>query len=320
MNEVKSAFFHRPISMLTGSLVAIATPMRTGGALDLPALGRLIDFHVENGTAGIVVVGTTGESPTVDVDEHCSLIKAAVEFARGRIPVIAGTGGNATSEAIALTEFAKKAGAQSGLSSSRTTTSRRRKASIGISARSPRRSTCRCCSTTFRAAPSPISRTTRSCVLRKVPGIIGIKEASADMGRDAELLKALRAERRDNFAVYSGDDLTALSLLLLGGHGVISVTANVAPKLVAEMCRAALKGDLETARARNDRLLPLHRKLFVEANPIPVKWALAQMGLAENVLRLPLVPLSEQYCDAVRDALREAGCSDEQKGTAACLK
>ena len=144
--------------------------------------------------------------------------------------------------------------------------------------------------------------------LAQVPGIIGVKDATADMGRGAELLKALRAQRRDNFAVYSGDDLTALSLLLLGGHGVISVTANVAPKLVAEMCRAALKGDLATARARNDRLLPLHRKLFVEANPIPVKWALAQMNLGENVLRLPLTPLSEQYCDAVRDALREAGC------------
>ena len=156
----------------------------------------------------------------------------------------------------------------------------------------------------------PIADLSNETILRlaQVPGIIGIKEASGDMGRDAELMKALRAERRDNFAVYSGDDLTALSLMLLGGHGVISVTANVAPKLMAEMCRAALKGDLQTARACNDRLLPLHRKLFVEANPIPLKWALAQMGLAENVLRLPLVPLSEQYCNTVRDALREAGC------------
>ena len=294
--------------MLTGSLVAIATPMHTGGALDLPALGRLIDFHVENGTAGIVIVGTTGESPTVDVDEHCSLIKAAVEFARGRVPVIAGTGGNATSEAIALTEFAKKAGAQSGLSV------------VPYYNKPTQEGLYRHFRTIAEAVDLPLllynvpSRTiadlSNETILRlaQVPGIIGIKEASGDMGRDAELMKALRAERRDNFAVYSGDDLTALSLMLLGGHGVISVTANVAPKLMAEMCRAALQGDLQTARARNDRLLPLHRKLFVEANPIPLKWALAQMGLAENVLRLPLVPLSEQYCTAVRDALREAGC------------
>ena len=294
--------------MLTGSLVAIATPMHTGGALNLPALGRLIDFHVENGTAGIVIVGTTGESPTVDVDEHCSLIKAAVEFARGRVPVIAGTGGNATSEAIALTEFAKKAGAQSGLSV------------VPYYNKPTQEGLYRHFRTIAEAVDLPLllynvpSRTiadlSNETILRlaQVPGIIGIKEASGDMGRDAELMKALRAERRDNFAVYSGDDLTALSLMLLGGHGVISVTANVAPKLMAEMCRAALQGDLQTARARNDRLLPLHRKLFVEANPIPLKWALAQMGLAENVLRLPLVPLSEQYCTAVRDALREAGC------------
>ena len=294
--------------MLTGSLVAIATPMRAGGALDLPTLGRLIDFHIENGTAGIVIVGTTGESPTVDVEEHCSLIKAAVDFARGRVPVIAGTGGNATSEAIALTEFAKKAGAQSGLSV------------VPYYNKPTQEGLYRHFRAIAEAVDLPLflynvpSRTvadlSNETILRlaQVPGIVGIKDATADMGRGAELLKALRAERREGFAVYSGDDLTALSLMLLGGHGVISVTANVAPKLMAEMCRAALKGDLTTARARNDRLLPLHRKLFVEANPIPVKWALAQMGLAENVLRLPLVPLSEQYSNTVRDALREAGC------------
>jgi 4-hydroxy-tetrahydrodipicolinate synthase len=294
--------------MLTGSLVAIATPMRTGGALDVPALGRLIDFHIENGTAGIVVVGTTGESPTVDVDEHCSLIKAAVEFARGRIAVIAGTGGNATSEAIALTEFAKKAGAQAGLSV------------VPYYNKPTQEGLYRHFRAIAEAVDLPLilynvpSRTVADLAndtilrLAQVPGIIGIKDATGDMGRGAELFKALRAGRHDDFAVYSGDDLTALSLLFLGGHGVISVTANVAPKLVAEMCKAALRGDLQTARARNDRLLPLHRKLFVEANPIPVKWALAEMGLAENVLRLPLSPLSEQYYEPVRSALREAGC------------
>jgi 4-hydroxy-tetrahydrodipicolinate synthase len=282
--------------------------MRTGGALDLPALGRLIDFHIENGTAGIVIVGTTGESPTVDVEEHCSLIKAAVDFTRGRIPVIAGTGGNATSEAIALTEFAKKAGAQSGLSV------------VPYYNKPTQEGLYRHFRAIAEAVDLPLlvynvpSRTVADLAnetilrLAQVPGIVGIKDATGDMGRGAELLKALRAQRRDNFAVYSGDDLTAFSLMLLGGHGVISVTANVAPKLMAELCRAALNGDLTTARARNDRLLPLHRKLFVEANPIPVKWALAQMGLAENVLRLPLVPLSEQYTNTVREALREAGC------------
>jgi 4-hydroxy-tetrahydrodipicolinate synthase len=295
--------------MLTGSLVAIATPMRSGGALDLPALGRLIDFHVENGTAGIVVVGTTGESPTVDVDEHCSLIKAAVEFARGRIPVIAGTGGNATSEAITLTEFAKKAGAQSGLSV------------VPYYNKPTQEGLYRHFRAIAEAVDLPLlvynvpSRTVADLAnetilrLAQVPGIVGIKDATADMGRGAELLKALRAERRDNFAVYSGDDLTALSLLLLGGHGVISVTANVAPRAMAEMCSAALVGDVKKARELNNRLLPLHQKLFVETNPAPVKWAIAQMGLIENVLRLPLVPLSEQYCDAVRNALREAGCT-----------
>ncbi|MEO8303464.1 MAG: 4-hydroxy-tetrahydrodipicolinate synthase [Betaproteobacteria bacterium] len=294
--------------MLTGSIVAIATPMHEGGALDLPALGKLIDFHVANGTSGIVVVGTTGESPTVDVDEHCLLIKTAVEQARGRIPVIAGTGGNATSEAIALTTFAKKAGAQSGLS---VAPYYNKPTQEGLYRH-------------FRAIAEAVdlplivynvpSRTVtdlaNETVLRlaQIPGVVGIKEATADLGRGSELLKALRAERRHDFAVYSGDDLTSLPLMLMGAHGVISVTANVAPRLVAEMCKAALAGDVATARERNDRLLALHRRLFVEANPIPVKWALAQMGMIENVLRLPLVPLSEPYYATVRDALGEAGC------------
>ena len=293
--------------MLTGSLVAIATPMRTGGALDLPALGRLIDFHIENGTAGIVVVGTTGESPTVDVDEHCSLIKAAVEFARGRIPVIAGTGGNATSEAIALTEFAKKAGAQSGLS---VVPYYNKPTQEGLYRH-------------FRAIAEKVDlplllynvpgRTvadlSNDTILRlaEIPGIVGIKDATADLGRGSELLKRLKAARPD-FVVYSGDDITGLPLMLLGGHGVISVSANVAPKLMAELCRAAISGDVATARAHNDRLLGLHRVLFVEANPIPVKWALSHMGLIENELRLPMVPLSTRYHEAVRNALREAGC------------
>jgi 4-hydroxy-tetrahydrodipicolinate synthase len=294
--------------MLTGSIVAIATPLRKGGALDLPALGKLIDFHVASGTSGIVIVGTTGESPTVDFDEHCVLIRTAVEQARGRLPVIAGTGANATAEAIALTACAKEAGAHSGLSV------------VPYYNKPTQEGLYRHFRAIAEAVDLPLivynvpSRTVadiaNETVLRlaQVPGVTGIKDATADLGRGSELIRALRNERRQDFAVYSGDDIAALPLMLMGGQGVISVTANVAPRLVAEMCRAALAGDLETARARNDRLIPLHRRLFVEANPIPVKWALAQMGLIENELRLPLVPLSSHHCEAVREALREAGC------------
>ena len=294
--------------MLTGSLVAIATPMQEGGALDLAALGKLIEFHIAAGTAGIVIVGTTGESPTVDFDEHCLLIKTAVEQVRGRVPVIAGTGANSTSEAVELTAYAKEAGADSCLS---VVPYYNKPTQEGLYRH-------------FRAIAERVDlplilynvpgRTVadlgNETVLRlaDVPGIIGLKDATADLGRGSELLRALaRAGRRD-FAVYSGEDITALPLILMGGHGVISVTANVAPKLMAEMCAAALAGDLARARACNDRLLPLHRKLFVEANPIPTKWALAEMGLIRNELRLPLLPLSPQHHDTVRTALREAGC------------
>ncbi len=293
--------------MLTGSIVAIVTPMREGGALDFAALGRLIDFHAENGTAGIVVVGTTGESPTVDFDEHCQLIKAAIEAARGRVPVIAGTGANSTAEAIALTRYAKQAGATSGLS---VVPYYNKPTQEGLYRH-------------FRAIAEAVDlplilynvpgrtvadlATETALRLAQVPGIVGIKDATADLGRGSELLAALRAAGRGDFAVYSGEDITALPLMLMGGHGVISVTANVAPKLMAQMCAAALAGDLAAARACNDRLLPLHRRLFVEANPIPVKWALAAMGLCENALRLPLVPLSSHHHESVRAALRTAG-------------
>ena len=294
--------------MLTGSLVAIATPMGKGGALDLPALGKLIDFHVANGTAGIVAVGTTGESPTVDFDEHCLLIKAAVQHAHGRIPVVAGTGANSPSEAIALTAYAREAGAQSCLS---VVPYYNKPTQEGLYRH-------------FRAIAEKVDlplilynvpgRTVadlaNDTVLRlaQVPGIVGIKDATADLGRGSELIKALAVAGKPDFAVYSGDDITGLPLLLMGGHGVISVTANVAPKLMAQMCKAAQAGDIAAARACNDRLLPLHRNLFVEANPIPVKWALAEMGMIENELRLPLVPLSPHHHEAVRAALREAGC------------
>jgi 4-hydroxy-tetrahydrodipicolinate synthase len=299
--------------MLTGSIVAIATPMIEGGALDIPALGKLIEFHIANGTAGIVIVGTTGESPTVDVDEHCRLIKSAVDFARGRIPVIAGTGANSTTEAIALTAFARQAGASSCLSV------------VPYYNKPTQEGLYRHFRTVAEKVDLPmilynvpgrtVADLANETVLRltQVPGIVGLKDATADLARGSELLCALRAAGKREFAVYSGDDLTGLPLMLMGGHGVISVTANVAPKLMAEMCAAAIKGDLVRARACNDRLLPLHRRLFVEANPIPVKWALAEMGLIHNELRLPLVPLSPQHHESVRGALRDAGALASSK-------
>jgi 4-hydroxy-tetrahydrodipicolinate synthase len=281
--------------------------MQDGGALDLPALGKLIDFQVANGTAGIVIVGTTGESPTVDFDEHCLLIKTAVEKARGRLPVIAGTGANSTVEAIELTAYAKKVGAASCLSV------------VPYYNKPTQEGLYRHFRTIAEKVDLPLilynvpGRTVAdlgnetALRLADVPGVVGIKDATADLGRGSELIRALNAAGKRNFAVYSGEDITALPLMLMGGHGVISVTANVAPKLMAEMCAAALAGDLARARACNDRLLPLHRKLFVEANPIPVKWALAEMGLARNALRLPLVPLSPPCHEIVRGALRDAG-------------
>jgi len=294
--------------MLKGSLVAIVTPMQPGGALDLEALGRLIDFHVASGTAAIVVVGTTGESPTVDVDEHCRLIEAAIEHCAGRLPVIAGTGGNSTSEAIALTRFAKKAGAHAGLSV------------VPYYNKPTQEGMYRHFRAIAEAVDLPLilynvpSRTvadmsTDTVVrLAQVPGVVGIKDATSDLVRLVHLVNRLPAGRE--FALYSGNDDTALAFMLLGGHGVVSVTANVAPKQVAKMCEAALAGDVAAARERNARLAELNARLFVEANPIPVKWALAEMGLIHNELRLPLTPLSPQHHEALRAALRDAQCLD----------
>ncbi|MGI8896734.1 MAG: 4-hydroxy-tetrahydrodipicolinate synthase [Casimicrobiaceae bacterium] len=294
--------------MLTGSLVAIATPMHSGGALDLPALAKLIDFHVANGTSGIVIVGTTGESPTVGFDEHCLLIKTALEYAGGRIPVIAGTGANSTVEAVELAAYAAQCGAHSHLSV------------VPYYNRPTQEGLYRHFRTIAEKVSLPMivynvpSRTVADLAtetalrLADVSGIVGIKDATGDLSRGSELLNSLALNRRRDFAVYGGDDLTGLPLMLMGGHGVISVTANVAPKLMGEMCAAALAGDVATARESNNRLLGLHRKLFVEANPIPVKWALAEMGLIHNELRLPLTPLSPQFHDTVRTALRDAGC------------
>ena len=291
--------------MITGSLVAIVTPMLEDGSLDLDSFRRLIDWHVAEGTDGIVVVGTTGESPTVDFDEHKALIRLAVEHAKGRIPIIAGTGGNSTAEAVELTESAKYAGATACLS---VVPYYNKPTQEGLYRH-------------FRAVAEKVGlpmilynvpgRTVadlqNDTVLRlaQVPNIIGIKDATANIERGTDLVK--RAPR--DFAIYSGEDSTALALILLGGHGVISVTANVAPKLMHQMCGAALVGDVKKAREINLRLLPLHQRLFLEANPIPVKWALAEMGMIAHGLRLPMTPLSERFHQAVRDALHEAGVS-----------
>src|SRR3954471_10198794 len=289
--------------MITGSLVAIVTPMREDGSLDLARFRQLIDWHVSEGTDGIVVVGTTGESPTVDFDEHKELIRIAVQHSHGRIPIIAGTGGNSTVEAIELTESAKKAGATACLS---VVPYYNKPTQEGMVLHFRKiAETVDLPMILYNVPGRTVADLQTDTVLRlaQVPGIIAIKEATANIERNSDLIR--RAPR--NFAIYSGDDATCLALILLGGHGVISVTANVAPKLMHQMCAAALVGDVKKARELNFRLFPLHTKLFVEANPIPVKWAMGEMGLIERGLRLPLLPLAERFHDMVRDALHEAG-------------
>ena len=295
--------------MLSGSLVAIVTPMQPGVALGLDALRRLIDFHVANRTAGIVIVGTTGESPTVDVDEHCRLIQSAIDHAAGRIPVIAGTGGNSTAEAIALTRFAKSAGASACLS---VVPYYNKPTQEGLYRHFRKIAETVDLPLILYNVPSrTVADLANDTLLRlvEIPGIAGLKDATSDLVRLVDLRNRLPAARE--FALYSGNDDTALAFMLLGGNGVVSVTANVAPRQVSEVCAAALGGDVAVARRLNGKLANLHARLFVEANPIPVKWALAEMGFIHNELRLPLTPLSPRYHDVVRAALREAGCIDQ---------
>lgn len=289
--------------MLQGSLVAIVTPMFDDGSLDLDALRALIDFHIDAGTDGIVIVGTTGESPTVDVAEHCLLIETTVAHVDGRIAVIAGTGANSTSEAIELTAKAKALGVdacllvapyynkptQEGLYQHYAAVAN----AVGIPQilyNVPGRTGCD-------IANDTVLR------LAAVNNIVGIKDATGSIERGTDLL--LRVPK--DFAIYSGDDATGMALMLLGGHGVISVTANVAPKLMHEMCVAARAGNVKKACEINAKLFGLHQKLFVEANPIPVKWVLQQMALIKAGIRLPMVNLSAQYHDVLRAAMRQAG-------------
>jgi 4-hydroxy-tetrahydrodipicolinate synthase len=288
--------------MLKGSLVAIVTPMFEDGSLHLHRLRALIDFHIREGTNGIVIVGTTGESPTVDFEEHCLLIRTAVEHAAGRVPVIAGTGANSTREAIELSAYAKQAGADMSLSVvpyyNKPTQEGlyRHFRAIAEAVDLPQ--------ILYNVPGRTVADMQNDTVLRlaQIPNIAGLKDATGNMERGAELLR--RAPK--NFAVYSGDDGTGLALLMLGAHGVISVTANVAPRLMQEMCAAVLAGDFPKARSHNNKLLGLHRHLFVEANPIPVKWVLQQMGLMEGGIRLPLTSLSSSFHDLLRGAMEQA--------------
>jgi 4-hydroxy-tetrahydrodipicolinate synthase len=250
-----------------------------------------------------VIVGTTGESSTVSVEEHCALIKATVEHGRGRIPIIAGTGGNSTAEAIKLTEYAKEAGADAVL------------LVVPYYNRPTQEGMYQHFKAIAEAVDLPVilynvpGRTvadmSNETILRlaQIPNIVGVKDATGNLGRGIDLLR----QTPPDFAVYSGDDPTAMALMFCGGHGNISVTANVAPKAMHEMCMAAMRGDIATAVAVNNKVFPLHQKLFVEPNPVPVKWALAEMGLMQGGIRLPLVPLAADCHDSVRDALRAAG-------------
>jgi len=289
--------------MITGSLVAIVSPMHEDGSLDFDALRRLVEWHIAEGTNAIVVVGTTGESPTVDPQEHVELVRTAVEVARRRVPVIAGTGANSTREAIELTEQARKIGADATLQVvpyyNKPTQEGLYRHFVAVAEtvdlpvilyNVPGRT----------VADLGVETTLR---LAQVPGIVGLKDATGDLARAGELLRRLPAE----FGLYSGNDDSALALMLLGGQGVISVTANVAPKLMRQLCDAALEGDLPKARQLNARLMPLHLRLFVEPNPIPVKWALQRMGRIEGGIRLPLVPLSASGREAVQSALQQVG-------------
>ena len=289
--------------MIKGSIVAIVTPMHEDGSLDLPALKALLDWHIAEGTDAVVIVGTTGESPTVSVDEHCELIKVTVDHVAKRIPVIAGTGGNSTTEAIELTRHAKSVGADASL---QVVPYYNRPTQEGMYQHFRRIAEAVDLPVILYNVPGrTVADMSNETIVRlaSVPGIVGVKDATGNIGRGTELLRAVPKE----FAVYSGDDPTAIALMFCGGMGNISVTANVAPRAMHELCVAAMEGRIADAVAINNRLIPLHNKLFVEPNPVPVKWALNQMGRMKSGIRLPLVPLSAANHDTVRGALRDSG-------------
>jgi 4-hydroxy-tetrahydrodipicolinate synthase len=288
---------------IIGSIVALITPMHEDGSVDYPALRRLIDWHIAEGTDCIGVVGTTGESPTVSVEEHCEIIRVSVEQAKGRVPIMAGAGANSTREAIELTQFAQKVGADCTL---QVVPYYNKPTQEGIYRH-------------FRAIAEAVDlpvvlynvpgRTVADMAhdtvmrLAEVPGVVGIKEATGNIDRAAWLIKHAPA----GFSIYSGDDPTAIALMLLGGQGNISVTANVAPRAMHLLCQAAVAGDARKASEIHMQLLGLHKHLFTEPNPIPVKWALAKLGRCGGTLRLPLLPMSADAEPALEQALRDAG-------------
>ncbi|TRW89699.1 4-hydroxy-tetrahydrodipicolinate synthase [Candidatus Methylobacter oryzae] len=288
--------------MIQGSIVALVTPMDASGAVDKESLKKLVEFHIAEGTDALVAVGTTGESATLDEHEHCDVIKCAVDYAGGRIPVIAGTGANSTTEAINLTRLAKEAGADACLI---VTPYYNKPTQEGLYLHHkaindavdipqilynvPGRTACD-------MLPETVGR------LSHLQNIVGVKEATGDLSR----VKKIRDLTGDDFAIYTGDDATSREFCLLGGNGTITVTGNVAPKLVHQMIMLAIAGDAEAALAIDEKLAALHKNLFIQSNPIPVKWAVAEMGLMGKGIRLPLTWLTEDCFDAVRDAMRQA--------------
>mgnify|MGYP001363774711 FL=1 len=289
---------------LTGSIPALVTPMLEDGSVDYDTLRKLIDWHIAEGTDAIGVVGTTGESPTVNVEEHCEIIRVSVEQAKGRVPIMAGCGANSTSEAIELARFAKKVGADCQLQvvpyynkPTQEGQYQHFKAIAEATGDLP--------IILYNVPGRTVADMLHDTVLRlaQVDGIVGIKEATGNLERAQWLIR----EVPKGFAIYSGDDPTAVALMLCGGQGNISVTANVAPRLMHELCMAAIAGDARRAMEIQFRLMPVHKHLFVEANPIPVKWAMARLGLCGGTLRLPMTPMSASFEPVVEGALRAAG-------------
>jgi 4-hydroxy-tetrahydrodipicolinate synthase len=289
--------------MIQGSMVALVTPMNADNSLDWASLHKLVDWHLEQGTHAIVAVGTTGESATLNVSEHLAVIKKIVDQVNGRIPVIAGTGANSTSEAVELTQAAKDAGVDACLL---VTPYYNKPTQEGLFLHHAHIAQAVAIPQFLYNVPGRTGvdmKPETALRLAKVPNIIGIKEATGDLER----AKILIEQAPSSFAIISGDDATAVDLILLGGKGDISVTANVVPAAIARMCELALAGNAEEARAINTRLLPLHTAMFVESNPIPVKWAVEQLGLIQSGIRLPLTRLSEQYHQQVKTAMQAAG-------------
>lgn len=289
--------------MIKGSMVALVTPMNQDGTINWQCLEDLLEFHIDNGTRGIVAVGTTGESATLTMAEHKAVIKFTVEYCNGRIPVLAGTGANNTMEAVELTRTAAEVGADMTLSV------------VPYYNKPSQEGLYQHFRTIAEAVDLPLmlynvpGRTVTDMSnetvarLARIENVVGIKDASADVSR----VQAIKALAGQDFAMYSGDDATSLDFLLAGGDGVVSVTANVSPRALQNLCMAAIEGDADLARRLDDTLQPLHRNLFLESNPVPVKWALNLMGLIPPGIRLPLVPLAEQFHEPVKAALMESG-------------